>query len=58
MKFKFQSIIQYEYDSETERTKVIKAFTTPIGQTASARQRGASKLDFKGATSSDEEVVL
>ena len=58
MKFKWQSIVQFEYDSDTGRTRVLKAFTTPIGQTASSRQKGKTKLAFKGASSSDEEVIL
>jgi len=48
--FKWQSITQFSYDSETGRTRVLKAFTTPIGETAKNRQRGKKQMDFKGST--------
>ena len=57
-KFRFQTILQYEYDSETNRTRMIKSFTKPIGTTAENRQRGKTKMDFKGAIKDDDEVVL
>lgn len=57
VKFSYQTIVQFEFDSDTGRTRVLKAFTTPIGSTAKGRQRGAKKIDFKGA-SSDGEVTL
>lgn len=57
-RFKWQSIVQFEYDSTTGKTRVLKAFTRPIGNTAgSGRQRGAKKIELKGATASTEVIL-
>lgn len=38
-KITFQSIIQYEFDTETEKTRVIKAFTTPMKDTKIVKKK-------------------
>ena len=55
VKLRFQTIFQFEYDTETGRNKIIKQFTKAIGETYQNNQKGKDKLDFKGA--SDDEGV-
>lgn len=57
-KFRWQTIVQFEFDDETKRTRVVKSFTTPIGTTSQNRQKGKTKLQFKGSKTTDDEVIL
>ena len=56
-KIRFQSLCQYEYDTETGRTRVISAFTKPIGEAGKNRQRGRPKVEAKGAKTSGEVTL-
>ena len=58
VKLRFQTILQYEYDTETGRNKITKQFTTPVGETRKNNQKGKDKFNFKGAKTETEEVLL
>jgi len=58
VKLRFQTIIQYEYDTETGRNRLTKQFTKPVGSTYQNNQKGKDKLNFKGTKTESEEVLL
>ena len=58
VKLRFQTIIQFEYDTETKRNRLTKQFTKAVGETYKNNQKGKDKLQFKGAKTESEEVIL
>jgi len=51
-KITLQTVVQYEYDTETQRTRVLKNYTTPIGEGSKAK-----KKVVRQATISDSGVM-
>jgi hypothetical protein len=43
MKLQYQTILQFEVDTETGKNRVLKSFTTPLGQTAANKYKKTVK---------------